>query len=93
MNFAGLMIEAAIFVCDVSFEVFSLVEGAFDRLGILSMQESPMSTGCNELLGVLYSGYIFGSISKLSSLSLLWGEGSSSDEENTMRCLLDNKSE
>ena len=133
------MIEAGLFVCDVSFEVFSLVEGAFDRLGILTMQESPMSTGCNELLGVnsyswyillddrrldvpliggkigrlgilsmqeslmstgcnellgeLYSWYIFGTISRLSSLSLLGGEGSSSDEENTMRGLLDIKSE
>ena len=51
-----------------------LIESEIGRLGELSMQQSPMSTRCNELFGVLHSGYIFGSISKLSSLSLLWGE-------------------
>ena len=60
----------------------SLIGGEIGSLGILSMQESLMSTGCNELLGEL-SWYIFGTISRLSSLSLVGGEGSSSDEDNT----------
>ena len=84
MNFGGRMIEAGLFVCDVSFEVFSLVEGAFDRLGILTMQESPMSTDCNELLGVnSYSWYI-SLDDRLSSLLLVGGEGILSMQESLM---------